>query len=759
MNSEARTEARSIFSEIDPNVMARRRKWRMTKDVTAKYGIAVGGISVILAIVLIFFYLLYVVFPMFLPAEMEKEHAYSLPGSGQTLMLAMEEQNEIGARFAGDGNIYFFNTKTGQAEKTVTLPLAGGSKITDFVNVDDVAGLVAYAQEDGHVLLAKHEYKVTYPQGTQRKITPVVTYPLGASPVDIGKHGIVQAGARSNEEGVVFVTRHADGSLHLTAFDREVNMITEEVEINRAASVDFKSGLADVEHILITPDLRHLLLASADGRFELFDIREKAAPQRIQDGRLIADNHRLTSLTFLLGGISVLAGDDHGRISQWFPVRNEDGVPLLTEIRSFETDIAYVADIQSEQRRKGFAAIDDEGRLGFYHSTARSTVLEERVTQTPVTHFAMSPRSSAILLQTAEGELQFWHVDNEHPEVSWSVLWDKVWYESYEEPEYIWQSSAATQDFEPKYSLMPLTFGTLKAAFYAMLFAMPLAIMGAIYTAYFMSPRLRTMVKPTIELMEALPTVILGFLAGLWLAPLVEANLPGVFSLLILLPLAFIIMAFAWFNLPDRIRFLVPDGWQPLLLIPVVIAVIWLSFAISPALEDMLFGGDMRIWLGEELGLDFDQRNSLIIGLAMGFAVIPSIFSIAEDAIFSVPKHLSNGSLALGATPWQTLVRVVLPTASPGIFSGTMIGLGRAVGETMIVLMATGNTAIMDINIFEGMRTLSANIAVEMPESEVGSTHYRILFLSAFVLFTFTFILNTVAEIVRQRLRMKYGNL
>ena len=154
-----------------------------------------------------------------------------------------------------------------------------------------------------------------------------------------------------------------------------------------------------------------------------------------------------------------------------------------------------------------------------------------------------------------------------------------------------------------------------------------------------------------------------------------------------------------------------------------------------------------------------DNIAANVVGLAMGFAVIPIIFSIAEDAVFGVPKTLSDGSLALGATPWQTLLFVILPTASPGIFSALMIGLGRAVGETMIVLMATGNTPVMDWNIFEGMRTLAANIAVEMPESEVNSTHYRILFLAALVLFLFTFVVNTVAELVRQRLREKYSSL
>jgi phosphate transport system permease protein len=143
----------------------------------------------------------------------------------------------------------------------------------------------------------------------------------------------------------------------------------------------------------------------------------------------------------------------------------------------------------------------------------------------------------------------------------------------------------------------------------------------------------------------------------------------------------------------------------------------------------------------------------------MGFAVIPTIFTIAEDAIFSVPKHLSDGSLALGATPWQTLIYVVLLTASPGIFSAIMMGLGRAVGETMIVLMATGNTPLMDWNVLEGLRSLSATIAVELPESEVGSSHYRLLFLSALILFVFTFAVNALAELVRQRLRDKYRAL
>jgi phosphate transport system permease protein len=172
--------------------------------------------------------------------------------------------------------------------------------------------------------------------------------------------------------------------------------------------------------------------------------------------------------------------------------------------------------------------------------------------------------------------------------------------------------------------------------------------------------------------------------------------------------------------------------------------------------EAGLFGGDFQLWLKSALNLVYDQRNCLVVGIAMGFAVIPIIFTIAEDAFTSVPQHLTAASLALGASRWQTAISVVLPTASPGLFSAVMIGFGRAVGETMIVLMATGNTPVLDWSIFNGMRTLSANVAVEIPEAPYGGTLYRTLFLAGLVLFLMTFFVNTLAEVVRQRLRERY---
>jgi phosphate transport system permease protein len=291
------------------------------------------------------------------------------------------------------------------------------------------------------------------------------------------------------------------------------------------------------------------------------------------------------------------------------------------------------------------------------------------------------------------------------------------------------------------------------------LVAAPLALGGAIFTAYFMAPAMRAQVKPLIELMEAMPTVILGFLAGLWLAPFMAGHMIGILLLLLLLPVVTLLTAIFWQLLPRSLSSRVADGWQAAILLPVIILCGSACFSLSPVLEQSLFAGDFILWLTHDLGVDFHQRNALVVGIAMGFAVIPSIFTIAEDAIFSVPRQLTMGSLALGASAWQTLVGVVLPTAGAAIVSALIIGFGRAIGETMIVLMATGNTPIMEANIFEGMRTLAANMAIEVPEAQANSTHYRVLMLAALVLFCMTFVFNTVAELLRQRLRIKYSAL
>ena len=742
-------------------ISATYQKWRKIKDQLARYGVVAGGLGVIVAIVLIFFYLMYVVYPLFVSAEAHQSHQYQVPekSAGKTLFLTSEEQNEVGVRFTDQGKAVFFAVDSGIVLKTEPVGVPAGVAITSFTAGSPATGYVAYGLANGGVMVARHKYRITYPND-KRLITPQLEFPLGEEALQIDPQGqaITDIAFRSNESGTTFVARTADKRILLTNFFKEDSLFADDDNLERIdAALDINAD--NLEYLLLDKEQRNLYLVTEDGHLSLFNISDKQHPALIQHTQIINAGEQLTSLVFLTGELSLLAGDNKGRVSQWSLVRDAMNHYALQKLRVFKVSDLPVVAIDAEQRRKGFVTIDAQGVAGIYHSTAERELLRANVTSAEPKLLVMAPRANAFLLQDNQDMIHVWAVDNEHPEVSIKSIWQEVWYESYPQPDYIWQSSSSSNDFEPKYSLTPLVFGTLKAAFYAMMLAVPLAIMGAIYTAYFMAPGLRRVVKPSIEIMEALPTVILGFLAGLWLAPFIEEHLMSVFSILLVLPVAVLLFAFAWQFLPEKIRLKVPDGYHAALLIPVILLATLFAYSISPPLEALIFNGNIISWFNTELGIGYDQRNSLVVGIAMGFAVIPTIFSITEDAIFSVPKHLTVGSLALGATPWQTMTRVVLLTASPGIFSAVMIGLGRAVGETMIVLMATGNTPVMDLSVFQGMRTLSANIAVEMPEAEVDSTHYRVLFLAALVLFAFTFVFNTFAELIRQRLREKYSSL
>jgi phosphate transport system permease protein len=514
---------------------------------------------------------------------------------------------------------------------------------------------------------------------------------------------------------------------------------------------------------------------------------------------------------------------------------------------------AAVTSMASSTRGRIVAVGHQDGTLRVFYVTTERLLAEDRIRSgEPLAAIRVTPKNDGILA-VADSGVYRWAFNPKHPEASIKALFLPVWYEGYSSPETVWQSSAATDDFEPKLGLWPLIFGTLKATFYSMIFGAPLALLAAVFTSEFLAPRLKSRVKPTIELMASLPSVVLGFLAGLVFAPFIEDFIPHALVGFFTVPLAFLVGAYLWQMLPQRTAMLL-NAWRFVFMVLVALpAGIGLAVLLGPAVEYLLFyGGDrpfvagqaIKGWLDRQYGsafggwlllllplsavivavligrmvnpvllsrsihwsrlrtasvdfakfgvgllatlllaaagaqvltlLGFDvrvsarvlevniapmqtyiQRNALIVGVTMGFAIIPIIYTIAEDALSTVPDHLRLASLGAGATPWQTAVRIVIPTAMSGLFSALMIGLGRAVGETMIVLMAAGNTPVKDMNIFNGFRTLSANIAVEMPEAVKESTHYRTLFLAALALFVMTFLVNTVAEFIRQRFRRR----
>ena len=251
------------------------------------------------------------------------------------------------------------------------------------------------------------------------------------------------------------------------------------------------------------------------------------------------------------------------------------------------------------------------------------------------------------------------------------MLFKQVWTEG-KAAKWSWQPNSDT----PKFSLLPLFLGTIKAAIVAMLFAAPLGVGAAMYSSEFAGKRMREVIKPVIELLAGIPSVVLGFFALIVLASFVQST----------------------------------------------------------------FGFDYRL-------------NSVTAGIALGIAIIPIIFTVAEDAMVSVPQSLRDAALAVGANRWQVSFTVVLPAALPGIFASFVLGFGRAIGETMIVLMASGNAAIISMNFNEPIRTFSATIAAELGEVVFGDTHYSVLFFIGVLLFIFTFLVNLTSHVVMERLR------
>jgi len=730
------------------------------RDRLARWIITLGGVTVIASVVAILALIVGVALPLFRSPQASVIAKCHFDGEATVLAIGVDADMD-GRRLTGilwreNGTLAWIDLRTGRTLGQKRLlapgrdaagplrsvePLGGGRYALDWSN-----GAAALVEVVRSAAVIKHTNQNSdYSVRTLAEIEPKSA---AAEKCFL---------RRSDAGAITYVVLQPDRTI-LVLRRATLETLLGDREIFDRQSLLRDDIVAHLRAITLDREGNTIYGGTDDGRLVRWQLDERGEVVQREVVRAFADGRSITALAMVLGDVSLAVGDAKGGLTTWSPV-NADGTRKLRMIHALQPHRSAVETIVPSGRTKSLFSLGRDGAIHLDHMTSERHLLTLLPgPDRPFRQIALGARGDAALAVDASGGLTAWHIEGGCPEISLRTLFGKVFYEGYAQPEYVWQTTGG-EEFEPKFSLVPLLFGTMKGTLYAMFFAAPLALFGAVYVSYFTTPGFRKMIKPGVEVMATVPSVVIGFLVALWLAPILERWIFAFFLSLMTVPTAFVAFMVLWqyvrrFDAARRVE----TGYEFLAILPVLLVGIAAAARLAPPLEMWLFGGNVRRWLFEgPLAMQYDQRNSIIIAFGLGFTVIPIIFSIAEDALSNVPYSMTAASMAVGASRWQTLWRVVLPSASPGIFAAMMIGFGRAVGETMIVLMATGNTPILDWSPLNGMRTLSANVAVEIPEAPVGGTLYRVLFLCAVLLFLLTFTVNTAAELVRQRLRKRFG--
>lgn len=741
-------------------------------DRFMNYFITLGGVGIIVAVSLIFVFIAIQIIPLFRGARVSEGPVIPLQDDTYVAM-ASDEWSEFPFFLTDKGEIQFLDTvdiggpyHRGWVVKDSPLP--EGVELTAF-RLNQRSNEVVIGLSDGRFTVKRIDYKASFPDRGGRQVDasinvlPLLSLSEEGWPVRQVAYG--DSNTRKLAVGLV----EAEGGLELRAVtlaQARTLFGVGETKVDQFYNLtEFLDG--EPVDILVTWEADSIILRYADGKVDYLFFDEGTF-QRRQTFRPFAAmaNPAIASMDFILGDVSVVFTNPDGEIRVWSLYRDPaTNNRLYGETKRFPA-LSQGADFFSMSSRNKAFMVGYGNRASLKFMTTESTRWDNRELPFEISLGIIAPRYNRLLFVDVENNLRMFDLSDPHPAAGFRTYFGRIQYEGQAEATFTWQSTGGRDDFEPKLSMVPLIVGTMKGTVYAMIFAVPIALLAALYTSQFLDPKVKRYVKPTMEIMASLPSVVLGFLAALWLAPIVSNAVPSVVLSLTGFIGGTALFGWGWSNLPNKIRLRVRPGWEYVFLLPAAGLLAYIGWELGPVSERLFFTvthpdtglpiPSFRLWYPEFFGLAFEQRNAFVVGFVMGFAVIPIIFTISEDSLSNVPEAFRSGSLALGASRWQTAIRIVLPTASAGIFSALMIGLGRAVGETMIVVMATGNVATTDFNPFTGMRTLSANIAVELPEAPYLGTLYRSLFFGAMLLFLMTFFVNTVAEVLRQKLRERY---
>lgn len=737
--------------------------------------ITVGGLSVILAVLLILVFIGKEVVPLLQEAKVSKVETIELP-KVDVQAITVDEWTTLPGLVSKD-SIYFIDFQDNKKIIREEFKRDANSQITAVsYNQENQAITVGNAEGQFSIIKINYNKKFLDEYENGRQLSETI-YDLKQLPYmslsdKPGKIIDIQY-AETEEQKLIAAVVEIDSK-------KEVFYVTleQEMDLFGNTSGELKVGevvnlseniKGNIQQLVLSSQADSLIVSSDNGKVYSF----RTSGSKINFSQAFEpfaseENKDIASMNFIFGSKTIIFTNTKGRMVGWSMYKPGKDMPLgfgLTK-PNFPDLEGPSTFFTGSLRNKAFLT-GSKSNISLRYSTNESINWQSTL-DFEVQNSAISSKYDSILLSDTNNKLHIYKLNDPHPEASVRTYFAPLWYEGQSEPRYLWESVGGTEEKEKMLSMMPLIFGTFKATFYALMFAVPIALLAAIYTSQFLPPSLKTVVKPLMEVMASLPSVIIGFLAALVFAPMVEDKFPSIMLVLLMVPLSAIGMGALWNNLPTKIKFKCAPGMEFIFFLPVLIIVTLIAWNLGPIVESVLFTvkdsqgnevANFAYWWNKTIGLEYTQKNAMIVGFAMGFAVIPIIFTIAEDSLSNVPKSMTSASLALGASRWQTTWKVIVPTASAGIFSACMIGLGRAVGETMIVLCAAGGTGIMDMNAFNGMRTLSLNLATELPEAAKDGTLYRTLFLGALILFVLTFVINTFAEIIRQHIRNKYKTI
>ncbi|MBN2365012.1 MAG: hypothetical protein EH225_02690, partial [Calditrichaeota bacterium] len=588
----------------------------------ARMLITIGGYGVVISIAAILLFLVYQSVPLFFHSSVEQQDSIPVKDvPGKILLTGIDQYQELIYLLDDVGIIRFMN-RSGEVIRRDTIPLRENEKLSVASKGSLQKPLFATGTSSGRIITAEIQLQPVY-EGNKRFVVPafrIINSLQAETESDSMPAHIERLVYRETEDAVeLWSWVNHSGDLKTIIYDPD------EDEYFRHDLTE-KIGAEKISTLTATFHEEDLVAGTLTGELFWFDLSD---PENV----FLKDNWKVTqasvsALQFLIGDNALVIGDTDGAVQVWFPVRQEKNQFRFMPVHQFLSHNAAVVQLYPSPRNRSFLSVDAAGSVHMKYSTTAQTEVTFRKSEYAIQTASFSPKSNGIVAVDSRNRLGFFLLDNEHPEVTLETLFGKVWYEGYPKPEFVWQSTGGSDEFEPKLSLIPLIFGTVKGTLYAMIFSIPLAILAAIYVSQFAPKWLARIVKPTVEIMAALPSVVIGFLAGLYFSPVVEKHLVSVFLFLILLPIFFAVGIFIWKMVPEKRRMRAPLGWEIVFILPVIAVTIIFIITIANSFETIFFDGNLRQWLYDIFGLVYDQRNSLVVGFALGFAVIPIIFTI-----------------------------------------------------------------------------------------------------------------------------------